>query len=114
MNNHNQSCIPIEIRIALYRRAVACAYQATCEQYGIQLALPLDALEAKIATEVEAFHVAEHGLELGVEAACAMLGDMVTSDFLDMSPRLTTLGERVMDDVCQDYLKPVGIKATLH
>ncbi|MEA9393418.1 hypothetical protein SJI19_23285 [Acerihabitans sp. TG2] len=29
MNTHNQSCIPVELRIALYRRAVACAYQTT-------------------------------------------------------------------------------------
>jgi len=114
MNTHNQSCIPVELRIALYRRAVACAYQTTCKQYGIHVALSLDALEAKIANEVEAFHVAEHGLELGVEIACAMLGDMVTPDFLDASPRLTALGERVMDEVCQHHLKTVRLNATLH
>ncbi|MEA9393401.1 DUF5375 family protein [Acerihabitans sp. TG2] len=114
MNTHNQSCIPVELRIALYRRAVACAYQTTCEQYGIQLALSLDALEAKIANEVEAFHVEEYGLEMGVEVACAMLGDMVTPDILDTPPRLTTFGEWVMDDVCRHHLKPAGIKATVH
>ena len=114
MNIDNQSCFPLELRIAFYRRAVACAYQTTCEHYGIQLSLSLDALEAKIANEVEAAHVEEYGLELGVEAACAMLGDMVAPYILDTPPRLTTFGEWVMDDVCQHYLKPVELKATLH
>jgi len=114
MNTDNQSCIPVELRIALYRRAVACAYQTTCKQYGIHVALSLETLEAKIANEVEAYHVAEHGLELGVEAACAMLGDMVVPDILDASPRLTQLGERVMDDICQHHLKTVRLTATLH
>ncbi|XQN46154.1 hypothetical protein ACOKXP_02885, partial [Serratia fonticola] len=33
MNTLNQSCLPIEVRTAVYRRAVAQAYLDTCAFY---------------------------------------------------------------------------------
>lgn len=110
----SQSCIPVELRLALYRRAVACAYHDACKYYGLELSMTLDALEAAIANEVEAFYVAEHGAARGVAMACDVLGDMVYPDFLDMPPCLTPLGESVMDAVCQDHIGISQLHTTLH
>ena len=56
----------------------------------------LDDLQLIMANELEAFHVREHGVENGIEIACAMLSDMVQPDFLEYAPRLTPFGEMVM------------------
>ncbi len=114
MTQENQPCIPIELRLALYRRAVACAYRDACQRYGLRLDLTLDALETAIAEEVEALYVQEHGAEQGVELACGALGDMVYPDFLELPPCLTPLGESVMDAVCQDHIGTGRLNATLH
>jgi hypothetical protein len=106
MDIQNQSCIPVELRVALYRRVLACAYIEACEHYGLELTLTLDELESAIANEIEKQYVVAHGFDQGVELACEMLGDMVYPDFLDMPPCLTPLGEQIMDTVCQ---KNIGI-----
>ena len=114
MNSPNQSCIPVELRVAVYRRVLACAYLEACEHYGLQLTLTLDELESTIANEIEKPYVVTHGFDQGIELACAMLGDMVHPDFLDMPPCLTPLGEQAMDTVCQDRINIGKLNSTLH
>jgi len=114
MNSPNQSCLPVEVRVALYRRVLACAYIEACEHYGIQLTLTLEGVESAIANEIEKQYVVAHGFDQGVEMACDMLGDMVYPDFLDMPPCLTPLGEQVMDEVCRGHIDTGKLNATLH
>ncbi len=114
MNTPNQSCLPVELRVALYRRVLACAYIEACEHYGFKLALTLEGVESAIANEIEKQYVIAHGFDHGVEMACDMLGDMVYPDFLDMPPCLTPLGEQVMDAACQDHIDINKLDATLH
>ncbi|MEA9392557.1 DUF5375 family protein [Acerihabitans sp. TG2] len=110
----NPSCIILELRLALYRRVVACAYQETCNECGLRLTLTIDDLEEKIVHGVEVVHVAEYGLDPGAEIACAMLGEMVQADFLSAPPRLTRFGEQVMDEICRDHLYPGQLNNNLH
>ncbi|POD97055.1 DUF5375 family protein [Pectobacterium odoriferum] len=101
MNINNQSCIPLEVRTAVYRRAVAQAYLDNCRETGIALNCNLTELEIAIALELEEAHVREHGTATGMEIACAMLGDMVQPTLLTDKPRLTALGHIIMGELCQ-------------
>jgi len=114
MNSPNQSCLPVEVRVALYRRVLACAYIEACEHYGLQLTLTLEGVESAIANEIEKQYVVTHGFDQGVEMACDMMGDMVYPDFLDCPPCLTPLGEQIMDTVCQDHIAIAKLNSTLH
>ena len=96
MNVNNTSCIPVEVRTALYRRVAAQAFINRCAVEDAPLPCSLDDLQLSMANELEAFHVREHGVENGIEIACAMLSDMVQPDFLAYAPRLTPFGEMVM------------------
>ncbi|QIP92475.1 DUF5375 family protein [Serratia fonticola] len=104
MNTLNQSCLPIEVRTAVYRRAVAQAYLDTCAFYGLSLGYSLDELQMAIAMQLEGYFVGQHGPEDGMDMACAMLGDMVQPDILVAPPRLTPLGQKMMDELCCDQL----------
>lgn len=104
MTISTQSCISTELRLALYRRAIACAYRDACQRQGFQIVLTLDALEFTSAQELEAHYVEEHGLERGVELACNILSGTVCSDFLELPPCLTPLRESMMADLCQKHL----------
>jgi hypothetical protein len=114
MNTLNQSCLPVELRVALYRRVLAYVYIEACEHYyGLELNLTLEDLESAIASEIEKQYVVAHGFDQSVEIACNMLGDMVYPDFLDMPPCLTPLGEQVMDAVCRDHIEIDKLNTTL-
>jgi len=114
MKIQNQSCVPVEVRVSLYRRVLACAYIEACEHYGLQLTLTLDELESTIANEIEKPYVITHGFNQGIELACKMLSDLVYPDFLDMPPCLTPLGEEIMDTVCQGHINIGKLNSTLH
>ncbi|CDL39780.1 FIG018226: DNA replication protein, phage-associated [Citrobacter freundii] len=51
------------LRVALYRRAVACAWLTLCERQHRYPHLTLDALESAIAAELEGFYLRQHGEE---------------------------------------------------
>ncbi|CQH63922.1 DUF5375 family protein [Yersinia enterocolitica] len=114
MNLNNTSCIPLEVRTALYRRAVAQAYLDTCVSYGVALTMNIDELQMVIAENVEVYFMTRHGPESGMEAACCMLEDMVLPDILSVAPRLTLLGETMMDELCRAYIKTANMPVTLH
>jgi len=53
-----------------------------------------------IAMDIEGYFVRQHGAEVGMDMACTMLSDMVQPDILVAPPRLTTLGQKMMDELC--------------
>ncbi|WP_273855221.1 DUF5375 family protein [Serratia liquefaciens] len=108
-----QSCLPIEVRTAVFRRAVAQAYSDTCAFYRVSIGYTLDELQMLIAMRLEGFFVQQHGAEAGMDMACTMLSDMVQPDVLVAPPRLTTLGQKLMDELCCDHLATAS-HATVH
>jgi len=102
MSTH--SCLPIEVRTAVFRRAVAHAYRDTCAFYRVSLDYTLDELQMLIALRLEGYFVQQHGAAVGMDMACTMLSDMVLPDVLVAAPRLTTLGQKMMDELCCDQL----------
>jgi len=113
MNTTQQSCLPAEVLTALYRRALAQAYLDACTAYGVETGYSLDELQMTIAKEVESYYVRQHGAKLGMDIACAMLRDMVQPDILVAKPRLTPLGESMMDELFRPYLHTTP-ETTLH
>ncbi|OZT16340.1 DUF5375 family protein [Serratia marcescens] len=101
------SCLPIEVRTAVFRRAVAQAYLDTCAFYRVSLGYTLDALR------LEGHFVRQYGAEDGMDMACTMLSDMVQPDVLVAAPRLTALGQKVMDELCCERLSAAQ-NATVH
>lgn len=98
--NTLQSCLPVEVRTAVYRRALAHAYLDTCAFYRVTPGYTLDELQMAIAMDIEGYFVRQHGPEVGMDMACTMLSDMVQPDILAAPPRLTTLGQKMMDELC--------------
>ncbi|MGP3227878.1 DUF5375 family protein [Serratia nevei] len=81
LDNGSASCIPLEVRTALFRRAVAEAYLAACAAQGMTLPHTLDSLQMLIASNIEALFVKLHGVDKGMAIACSLLGDMVARTF---------------------------------
>ncbi len=50
---NTSSCLPIEVRTAVFRRAVAQAYLDTCAFYRVNLGYTLDELQMTIALRLE-------------------------------------------------------------
>ena len=109
----NHSCLPVEVRTAVYRRALAQGYLNACRTQGIRVSATLDELQMTIALELEGFYVRRHGEDAGMEMACTMLGDMIEPDLLTAPPRLTRLGVTMMDELFRSQLSAVS-RATLH
>ena len=110
--------LSLSLRVALYRRAVACAWLSVCHQQNRhpQLTLKLrpspfcilDEIEAAIACELEGFYLRQHGQTKGMEIACALLSDLMESGTLMPCPALSQLGIAVMDELCvRHIIKPV-------
>ena len=59
------------------------------------------------------YFVRQHGAEVGMDMACTMLSDMVQPDILVAPPRLTTLGQKMMDELCCERLSAAQ-HATVH
>ncbi|WP_186199713.1 DUF5375 family protein, partial [Yersinia frederiksenii] len=53
------------------------------------------------------------GPEAGMDMACTMLSDMVQPDILLAPPRLTVLGQKMMDELCQAQITTTS-QTTLH
>ncbi|MBN5299007.1 DUF5375 family protein, partial [Serratia marcescens] len=51
--------------------------------------------------------------EDGMDMACTMLSDMVQPDVLVAAPRLTALGQKMMDELCCERLSAAQ-NATVH
>ncbi|WKZ93225.1 DUF5375 family protein [Chimaeribacter arupi] len=100
----NHSCLPVEVRTVVYRRALAQGYLNACKSLGITVSATLDELQMTIALELEGFYVRRHGPDAGMEMACTMLGDMVEPDLLTAPPRLTQLGVTMMDELFRSQL----------
>jgi hypothetical protein len=100
MNTVHQSCLPVDVLTAVYRRAVAQAYLDICASLGVTVGYSLDELQMTIAMTLEGYYVQRHGPENGMEMACTMLSDMVSPDILVAKPRLTLLGQTMMDELC--------------
>ena len=66
-----------------------------------------------IAMDIEGYFVRQHGAEVGMDMACTMLSDMVQPDILVAPPRLTTLGQKMMDELCCERLSAAQ-HATVH
>ncbi|WP_192840035.1 DUF5375 family protein, partial [Escherichia coli] len=49
--------LSLSLRVALYRRAVACAWLSACHQQNRHLQLTLDEIETAIARELEGFYL---------------------------------------------------------
>lgn len=108
----NHSCLPVEVRTAVYRRAVAQGYLSACEHYGLSVSASLDEVQMTIALELEGYYVRKYGPENGMDMACTMLSEMVQPDVLVAAPRLTRMGETMMDELLCGRL--AASKATLH
>ncbi len=93
-----------ELRAALYKRAVACAWLTFCESQRRYPYLTLDALESVIAEELEGFFLNQHGEEEGWQIACTLLEDLVETGSLNAAPTLSFLGLTVMDELCARYI----------
>ncbi len=111
--NTPQSCLPVEVRTAVYRRALAHAYLDTCAFYRVTPGYTLDELQMAIAMDIEGYFVRQHGPEVGMDMACTMLSDMVQPDILVAPPRLTTLGQKMMDELCCSRMA-VTCNTTVH
>lgn len=109
----NTSCLPVEVRTAVYRRAIAQSYLTACEKYGLSVAASLDELQMTIAFELEGYYVRKYGSETGMDMACTMLSEMVLPDVLVAAPRLTRMGETMMDELLCSKLAAAS-HATLH
>lgn len=99
MATSNSVYLPIEVRTAVYRHAIAQGYLNACTHYGLCVAASLDELQMRIALELESYYVTKYGLQTGMEMACTMLSEMVQPDVLTAPPRLTHLGEKMMDEL---------------
>lgn len=110
---NTSSCLPIEVRTAVFRRAVAQAYLDTCAFYRVSLGYTLDELQMTIALRLEGHFVRQYGAADGMDMACTMLSDMVQPDVLVASPRLTALGQKMMDELCCERLSAAQ-NATVH
>lgn len=97
--------LPLVLRAALYRRAVACAWLALCEHQHRYPHLTLDALECAIATELEGFYLRQHGEDKGRTIACALLEDLMEASPLKAAPSLSFLGLVVLDELCARHIK---------
>lgn len=89
-----------ELRAALSRRAVACAWLTVCHEQQRYPGLTLTRLEHVIETELEGFYLRQHGRLRGQEIACALLDDLLSTGPLKSAPRLSFLGQVVMDELC--------------
>ncbi|HFV6458797.1 TPA: DUF5375 family protein [Escherichia coli] len=98
--------LSLSLRVALYRRAVACAWY----QQNRHLQLTLDEIETAIARELEGFYLRQHGQTKGMEIACALLSDLMEYGPLMSCPALSQLGIAVMDELCVRHIK----KPVLH
>ncbi|WP_413726082.1 DUF5375 family protein [Sodalis sp. RH16] len=110
----NTAILTTELRIALYRRVAALAYQNFCLSKGMGQPLALDALEIKIAWQVEADHIIEYGLEHGPEYACEFLRDLVDPDFLTEPPQLTEWGIEAMELIVNSRIDDIPESKVLH
>ncbi len=110
----NTAILTTELRIALYRRVAALAYQNFCFSKGVSKPLALDTLEIKIAWQVEADHIIEYGLEQGPEYACEFLRDMVVPDFLTEPPQLTEWGIEAMELIVNSRIDDIPESKVLH
>lgn len=99
MTTPDSSCLPVEVRAAVYRRAIAQGYLRACQHYGLSVAASLDELQMRIALVLESYYVSRYGLPAGLDMACTMLSEMVELDVLTAPPRLTRLGEKMMDEL---------------
>lgn len=89
-----------ELRAALSRRAVACAWLTACTEQQRYPGLTLARLEHVIETELEGFYLRQHGRLRGQEIACALLDDLLAVGPLKSAPRLSFLGQVMMDELC--------------
>ncbi|HGM4680827.1 DUF5375 domain-containing protein [Serratia marcescens] len=105
---NTSSCLPIEVRTAVFRRAVAQAYLDTCAFYRVSLGYTLDELQMTIALRLEGHFVRQYGAEDGMDMACTMLSDMVQPDVL-----VAALGQKMMDELCCERLSAAQ-NATVH
>lgn len=107
MKSHESHLV---LRVALYRRAVACAWLTLSSQQECYSGLMLAELEDAIARELEGFYLRQHGQQRGMEIACALLSDLMESGPLKACPVLSLLGMTVMDELCSRHLN----KPALH
>ncbi|MEI7113663.1 DUF5375 family protein [Serratia sp. TMDUHS_CL] len=114
LDNGSASCIPLEVRTALFRRAVAEAYLAACAAQGMTLPHTLDSLQMLIASDIEALFVKLHGVDEGMAIACSLLGDMVAPDILLAAPQLTAQGCNIMGELCGVAVTSGHPAPTLH
>jgi len=110
----NTAILTTELRLSLYRRVAALAYQNFCIANDSHQEIDLDALEVKIAYEVEVYHILEYGHEDGLEYACELLSDMIEPDFLLAPPKLTEWGIEAMYSILGNNVKPVIEDKILH
>ncbi|MCK0554767.1 hypothetical protein NB703_003897 [Pantoea ananatis] len=96
----NARTLSPELRAALSRRAVACAWLTLCREQQRHCGLTLARLERAIETELEGFYLRQHGRARGLEIACALLDDLLTAGPLKAAPCLSFLGQVVMDELC--------------
>ncbi|HFI5326074.1 TPA: DUF5375 family protein [Serratia liquefaciens] len=114
LDNGSASCIPLEVRTALFRRAVAEAYLAACAAQGMTLPHSLDDLQRLIASDIEALFVKLHGIDEGMEIACSLLGEMVAPNILLAAPQLTVQGCNIMAELCGVAVTSSHPAPTLH
>ena len=111
MNTTQQSCLPVEVLTALYRRALAQAYLDACTAYGVETGYTLDELQMTIAKEVESYYVRQHGAKLGMDIACAMRDALraegIRIVMLTGDSRATA--EAVALHLLDDLAKPLGL-----
>nr|WP_222939052.1 DUF5375 family protein [Duffyella gerundensis] len=105
--------MPVEVRTAVYRRAVAQGYISACEHYGLSVSASLDEVQMTIAFELEGYYVRKYGPETGMDMACTMLSEMVKPDVLVAAPKLTRMGESMMDELLCGHLVTAS-QTTLH
>jgi len=92
------------LRVALYRRAIACAWLTVCEHQNRYPRLTLDTLESAMTNELEGFYLRQHGEEKGRQIACALLEDLMEAGPLKAAPSLSFLGLVVMEDLCPRHI----------
>ncbi|WP_394515939.1 hypothetical protein E7738_18880 [Pantoea sp. SGAir0430] len=88
-----------DLRAALARRAVACAWLTLCHKQQRWPGLTLARLEHAIENELEGFYLRQHGRARGQEIACALLDDLLAAGPLKSAPCLSFLGQVVMDEL---------------
>jgi len=93
-----------ELRSALSRRAVACAWLTVCREHKRYPGLTLARLEHAIETELEGFYLRQHGEEKGRQIACALLEDLMEAGPVKAVPSLSFLGLAVMDELCARHI----------